>query len=238
MVDEICNCRDKPINIRKIVIEGPQIQGVTLREKIKKIADDIKIRGFVRNLKDKKTVEIICIKDDNYNNFFDVLNKIKNDDKFEINKITEHDHLLDENHFKDFEIKREDDLQEMVWALQGAGKMFELTEKRRVKGQVKALIYGLSEITDWLNSGKIVPLEPIALNNFLINCPIDNEQDLIENLQTINSEIRELNHLINGKDEIGAKNKIETLREKRFGDKEKYTFFEFIDYIQKKIEGV
>ena len=49
-----------------------------------------------------------------------------------------------DHNFDGFQIEKEDELTEMVWALQGAGRVFEMQERTRINRLDRALHYGLT----------------------------------------------------------------------------------------------
>jgi len=111
------------------------VHGVSLRKKISEIVYNLyrnrkinrKPRGYVKNVKNTRFVDIYLVSKNNSipNALWKRLEEeIKEDgtaEQIERPKFCV-EHLVDE--FKDFEIKREDELTEMVWALQGAGDAF------------------------------------------------------------------------------------------------------------------
>ncbi|MBN2014996.1 MAG: acylphosphatase [Candidatus Altiarchaeota archaeon] len=93
------------------------VQGVYLRQMIKEIADKTNIIGQVKNRRDGK-VEVICDTDKKTADEF--YEKIKNKADKERIKIKREECTPPTNkisEFNGFQIIREDDLKEMVWAL-------------------------------------------------------------------------------------------------------------------------
>lgn len=199
----------KTIRVRKIKITGIQIQGVTLRENIKEFANEKGFGGFVRNNKQLETVEVIC-KKKNEKAFLKEIEDIKKKDSdiIKIDKAIPRNYIIDENGFpNEFIVKREDDLHEMVWALQGAGRVFAVVEKRRIKGFLRGLSYELNTISDWLGNPEYV-FEPTSLNNFLTHCPFDDDDvnisAMFEGLQSISVKLREINYYLSINDKDAA----------------------------------
>jgi len=134
------------------------LHGVELRERIRKIAYNLKINGVVKNLKASGTVKVTCSvsNSEEANNFFSEILSIKQSliriDEIK-SKKTKVVYEPPENvsPFKDFNIERADELSEMVWALLGAGRVFSSTEKVREKNRRKnlgrSLKYGVSDIS-------------------------------------------------------------------------------------------
>jgi len=121
--------------------KGHLIHGVGLRERILNCTEKTDVSGFVKNIKEDGTVEIHCSGTWKYfEPFFERLDELK--PKFNIEEIStrqlkgmtaENAELLGLT--SEFHIVRDDDLQEMVWALQGASKKFgELADKMNKEG--------------------------------------------------------------------------------------------------------
>jgi acylphosphatase len=136
----------------KIILEGQtafDVQGVNLRESIERIAIDMKIEGYVRNKKGTKLVEIVCRGEterdaerlrDAINHRLFVINPLVKHDCIKIQGPQKHDDPAErEDEISGFEIKREDDLAEMVWALQNAGRALLIQSELRQKQQFRAL---------------------------------------------------------------------------------------------------
>ena len=117
--------------LRRILVKGvaaSDVQGIVLREAIQKVAKSMGVKGSVRNVKGRPLVEIIC-EAGKAAPFAAGISRLQESlgTKFDVQGPTEE--LFDE--FKDFEVIKEDDLTEMVWGLQGAGRAFLLGEERR-----------------------------------------------------------------------------------------------------------
>lgn len=121
------------------------VQGVNLREEIQRIAvkkpfkDNI--LGFVRNDKQNGLVEIICkskkgtalvdefyaeiLKLNQENGLIKISEKNSGVITMSYSTAVKRDLLNKELKFNDFRIERNDELTEIVWALQAAGKIFQ-----------------------------------------------------------------------------------------------------------------
>ncbi|MBI2675365.1 MAG: hypothetical protein HYX24_02820 [Candidatus Aenigmarchaeota archaeon] len=212
-------------DLRRIKIRGRDIQGVNLREKIKEMSKG-KI-GFVRNRKDRNLVEIICKLDhaEEIKKNLDIW-KERMKDFIKIDSIDIVENFFDKDDFKEgeFEIKREDDLQEMVWALRGAGKVFSDLEKQRVIGLIEGVKMEINRISDWLAG--LSPnksndkFDPKSLSNFLMQHPIPFEaKETFDKLIGLEDFCSKTNNLISqnskiSKEEINIVLKnIDTIRE-------------------------
>ncbi|MFH1364510.1 MAG: acylphosphatase [Candidatus Aenigmatarchaeota archaeon] len=198
----------------KIRIEGHtemDVQGVNLRETIASIADRMKMCGSVRNKKHTKNVEVVCKCDkqtaENFKNA--IIHADKKNPLLDMKRIIVHepethsDLALDENKIDEFIIEREDDLTEMVWALQNAGKALLLQEKLRTKSILRGLsaeIAACREVLQNIDKNNIsytVCFPTIAIEGFLTNPPEDYENlttrlhELYRSARAINFMIRE-----------------------------------------------
>jgi len=180
----------------RIVIDGEtasSVQGAELRETVQKIARGMGITGQIRNVKGKPRVEVICGKEKS-DLLFEEINKLKKrgDVLFRIKNIFKTDELFDD--FQDFDVVREDDLSEMVWALQGAGKVFVSASKKveDMPGYKKSEVIGrLESVKKELlyAQGNIVNVDDfVCLKQFISDPLIDftaeekEEEDLIRRL--------------------------------------------------------
>lgn len=135
--------------------DAHDIHGVQLRETIRRIAADKKIAGDVRNIKENGTVLVRCEDAQTaIDAFYDEILKIQAKDflisldtqksfKRKVTVEPKHDFELPE----EFAVIREDELTEMVWALQGAGKIFAAGEKLKERKLVEALKLAVIEIS-------------------------------------------------------------------------------------------
>ena len=147
--------------IWKLIVEGDtptDVHGVSLRESIHKTvckmnAEQEILKGNVRNIKGSNFVEIICeadtdvipkklkeliIKEIPKNN---PLVDMKSIDIGEMNEITD-----DSLKFDGFKLVREDELTEMVWALQAAGKAFFSQDIIRERNLMRGLAFEMDHI--------------------------------------------------------------------------------------------
>ncbi len=171
----------------KIVIEGTtsmDVQGVTLRESVVRIARKLGISCKVRNRKDEKRVEVICGGTDQQAKILqEDLKKIPDHNPLVSKEIVVSepfqyvDPLLKEADLEGQEIEREDQLTEMVWALQNAGRVIMLQEElkvdsmmRALKGEFQSMEDVLEKIESRENSlGECLPT--LAIENLLRNVP-------------------------------------------------------------------
>jgi len=134
----------------KIIIEGRtayHVQGVNLRESVVSGAYKEGVKCKVRNKKGSKKVEVIFkCEDEKHAILFKkgVSSEIKKNRMVEPGyEISEPEAYIDpaitEEDVNDFEIEREDDLTEMVWALQNAGKALMIQGKLRDEMHTNAL---------------------------------------------------------------------------------------------------
>ena len=192
----------------RIIIQGKtatDVQGIGLRDKIQRIAKDMVIKGMVRNVKGEPKVEIIC-EAERANELYERIEKLKNEIRgnFIVNKPSAQ--LFDE--FDDFYIKREDDLTEMVWGLQGAGKAFKEAEKMREENRKRMLIKSLTQelnsilvhIDKLRHKEPVSSLRVICLENFLREPPLDINDDLMKNLNDLYDLCVETNDLLKNGD--------------------------------------
>jgi hypothetical protein len=110
------------------------------------------------------------------------------------------DPSIEEGSIKSFEIEREDDLTEMVWALQNAGKALMLQEDLKKESMNRALRYEieafkevLSQISDGIRFPECFPT--VAIEGFL-RTPPERNDNLITTLYTLYRYARAINHII------------------------------------------
>lgn len=129
--------------------------------------------------------------------------EIRNDMRGDFEVKPPSDRLFDE--FKDFDIIREDDLTEMVWGLQGAGKAFIEVEKEREEKRKQRLLKGISQelisISERLmdiRSGHVYSgFRTLCIENFLKEPPIGKgAEELLKNLSDLCDMCRETNDII------------------------------------------
>ena len=167
------------------------VQGAGLRELIEKVAKKDMV-GYVKNVKNEPIVELVCrpktaIGDKEERQAIDDLRKaIESEIPFNplielslTNPIVVEGPQTCFEDFKDFKLIREDDSTELVWAMQGAGKLLISQEKSRQVGLARGLIYEL------LANSKpgIQRLHTSALSQFLITCPTSNTRLVIALIQ-------------------------------------------------------
>jgi len=119
----------------KLLVKGQQIQGVGFRERAAYAFNTLGIKGNARNIKETGAVEFLVLSDKGEESLRQVilgaiektsdLMPIARDAKIELILPVEDSHLENKlSKQEKFEVVREDDLHEMVWALQGAGNLF------------------------------------------------------------------------------------------------------------------
>ena len=105
-----------------------EVHGKAYRVKISKAADKKKISGSVRNIKSIREIEVrVASEEGEASEFKAALEQAMNKDREEEEKLIfgECVHLKeDDGKYQGFSVIREDELTEMVWALQGAGGVF------------------------------------------------------------------------------------------------------------------
>jgi acylphosphatase len=171
-------------DICRIVVYGEttsSVHGAELREKIQEIALKWKIDGQIRNVKGWPQVEIICCRDDakTFGKFLIELEGLKSrkDALYKVTGVVEKDALFDD--FNGFNVVRGDDLSEMVWGLQAAGKVFSFSEKTRNISLLKSLELCLNSVSVQLDqieaAGRCSPFHLFAIEHFLEQPPANFE---------------------------------------------------------------
>lgn len=198
----------------KIILKGQtafDVQGVNLRESIERIAIDMKIGGYVRNKKGTKLVEIVCRGETErdaerfraaINHRLFVINHLVKRDYIEIQGPQKYDDPAERgNEIGGFEIKREDELTEMVWALQNAGRALLIQGELRREQQFRALgaeIYAFQEVLNKIEKGNTYKEQfaVIAIENFLREPPLKCDSNLIALLHQLYRYTKTINKLI------------------------------------------
>jgi len=200
--------------IHRFTISGDNVQGIQLREEVVKTANHARLKGRARNLL-IGDVELFFVCDDNAKQIKECITQALSAvagsgllEKEEIESIMingnkvqafEPELITDEKTEEalkktKFELVREHELREIVWALQGAGKVF-LSASTKVE---RLLGYKEKEVRGRLESVKRELLhiqshmenvdEPICLKQFIADPMIDitagksEEKDLIRGL--------------------------------------------------------
>lgn len=175
--------------------DSSDIQGIGLREEIRETAVKLGINGTVKNEKKNGKVKAVCLVE-NTEKALDFFNKILgtanpliqgkiDEQKSRKTKIIFEPPQIDHN-FDGFQIEKEDELTEMVWALQGAGRVFEMQERARITRLDRALRYGLTIMSDCANELQTNSMSKrtfvfLAVDNYIKECPTT-DQELIANL--------------------------------------------------------
>jgi len=182
------------------------VQGVYLRQMIKALADskDFKINGHVRNLKEG-TVEVLCDCDEEKaKKFYRTILCKAEEKRIRIREdacIPPTDKVFD---FKSFKIIMEDDLKEMVWALQGAGRIFKEQEEVAREEFLKGFMYELRSISDYLRDvlAKGIRnrrLRTFSMENVLKQPPSNLDGELVSQIGDLYHLCLEINDAPKGK---------------------------------------
>lgn len=187
-------------NVWRFIICGSEesaVHGKRLRRTIKENADKNKILGSVRNIKFKSHVEVRVIAE--------TIEEAKDLKRIITTELGEKGEYTfgevfvvdgeETDSYREFEVIREDELTEMVWALQGAGDAFVESTKQQKKiletinqrdykkeyGQLAALLIEVGrwemEINSDIDNGKLTPDLPInCLKEALIRPPYLNDE--------------------------------------------------------------
>lgn len=189
------------------------LHGITFREEIKKIASNLGVLGNVKNIKRNGTVEVICevktssVADQFYNQILSSQNPMISEKiDPQKSKRTQLSFDPEENSpkFEDFNIIREDELAEMVWALQGAGRVFALQGEIRNKNLNRSLKYGINSISECaaqlLTNGKPKrKFTLLAIDNYITECP-SNDRIIMINLYDLHQMCEDVNAIISSND--------------------------------------
>lgn len=201
--------------IARFIINGPNVHGVQLRETVVNLGRSLRIKGQARNLLNG-TVEVLFIYADNGEDIKKCLQRAilklrengmidrsdfesvringKTVNEIEINDTYEDKAIEEKINADDFTIIREHELQEIVWALQGAGRVFQFASKKlegmlhykrvevigRLRSVEKELMHIQNNIAD--------VDEPVCLKQFIADPLIDLsaekpvEEDLLRSL--------------------------------------------------------
>ncbi|MFH0954711.1 MAG: acylphosphatase [Candidatus Micrarchaeota archaeon] len=183
-----------------VIIRGDQIQGVGFREALRSVCLKLGINGFAQNRFDGN-VEAFCKTDSGNLEKLDARIKIYLAPKLLIEAplveiIPQEGPMIlqrfSELDFESFTVKRDSDLREMVWGLQGAGYTFLLVEKKRTINKINGLIHELNFVSDRLQQIKIRKDIPAhRLSHFLLEPPV--EEALVRALEEVYLKIQEFN---------------------------------------------
>ncbi|MFH1751852.1 MAG: acylphosphatase [archaeon] len=208
--------------------DSEDIQGVTLRETIRGIACRMNVNGIVRNEKNNGKVVVLCSVEskEKAKEFFEKI--IRNDDSLSNNRIDRNQSIITKitfnpkdncPKFNGFQIEREDELTEMVWALQGSGKLLSMQEERRQKSLNRALQFGLKNISSCVNELQTIQrLEKrfilLSVDNYIKECPSNKNNDiLMTNLYELHNLCEQANNIIRIKEENRNKEQNNELKE-------------------------
>lgn len=187
--------------------DAADIQGVQFREEIKKKACKLEIKGQVRNLKERPNgfqVEVICEteSEEGATKFFEEIKRIQNP-LIKLDKASAEMSTKLFNEFKDFNIVREDDLSEMVWALQGAGRVFANQEEERRTVRENQLLESLTyELPTISNCWEYISTER-KKRHFNLICiekilsePPTGKKELVENIRNLYETCKQFNDMM------------------------------------------
>lgn len=187
--------------------DSADIHGIGLREAIREIASKAKVKGKVENVKTNGSVKAVCAakNEEQANKLFDKIIHIEKPPikgsifGRPLSKMRMVTYKPPIPKFKDFAIKREDELSEMVWALQGAGKVFELQQKQKTERLNNSLKYAINLIadraTELKTNGKAKrKFVVLAIDNYIKECPV-NDQVLMSTLYDLSELSEKANEL-------------------------------------------
>ena len=197
--------------VLRILIKGitpDKVHGVNLREEILIKALSKGVGGYVANIKGTATVEIIA-DGKNTKEFLNEIKRVYGSDGKGHGVI----HCWEERHveFDKFEIKREDELTEMVWALRGAGNVFqklidtikkqeEEREEKRAQSLEISIESELNTISETLNSIDLGNTHPrfrtCCIEHFIVEPPIPINRDKILALSGLYNLCNETNQIL------------------------------------------
>jgi acylphosphatase len=136
----------------KIILRGEtafDVQGVNLRETIDRIAKKAGTAGFAKNEKGRNVVEVICrfatleeaekFRQELYRHI-PRINPLAEIERIKIEEPKPfNDPAITEESLTEFLIRRDEDLTEMVWALQNAGYALLKQDELRNRARIRAL---------------------------------------------------------------------------------------------------
>jgi acylphosphatase len=181
------------------------VQGVYLRQIIKEIADskELCVKGHTRNLKDG-SVEVLCECDKATAD--KLFSSIKQSSVFKRIKIDENKCESPTQKifaFESFEIVREDDLKEMVWALQGAGRIFKEQDDIKKEEALRGLFYELRSMSDYAqemlekNDHKRT-FRMLSMENIMTCPPSGIDETIVSQIGDLYQRCSEINGMIKG----------------------------------------
>ncbi len=194
-----------PQQLRRLLIQGmtaSTIQGVGLRDKIEALGQEYDIQGQVRNWKGKPLVEVIYQANaEKENLFLEGIRKIIG--SMDGVRVEDGKNIFD---FDSFQAVREDDLTEMVWGLQGAGKLLVTIEESRQRSKIQAVKMSIPVIIEHISAlpgGDPKGTFPLfALEHFLEEPPVDLSPALAEKVSQLHAMCHEANDLISSRGPI------------------------------------
>lgn len=187
--------------VYRVVVRGDRIQAVGFREGIATALKKMGFYGRARNVRDRQEVLLEISSDEKFgkNDLQNVMAGVRKENplvKGEIADFKERDDPDVETEIRDshtFQIIREDDLHEMMWALQGAGYLFNhatkmVTALLEIKEaeqdmRLKSLKIELTQTQNLLSeTGKIPPRELTCLKDFISNPVKELPEQMLEGL--------------------------------------------------------
>ncbi len=194
--------------LKRAIIRGDRIQAVGFRESIAAALRKMGVRGTARNIRDRQEVwlEILSDKPFSRQDLQHAMNLVHGKNplvKGEIAEFEECEDKITKNriHADTFQVIREDDLHEMVWALQGAGTLFshateKVTElldiKKTEKGmRLNSLRIELAQVQNALLKDHDRQRELICLREFISSPMIKVPDQILEELMNFYYEYGE-----------------------------------------------
>ncbi len=194
------------IDFFHVLLEGDLIQGIGLRETLKRICSGLKIGGFVRNREDGK-VEMICKATQKQKETLASTIALEIPKNLLVNSPTIEEKEIAEDAIKRqygtvdftvFSVKRDSDLREMVWGLQDAGYLFLLVERKRQRNKIEGLINELAYTLDRTHKSTLGEKFLFKrLENFLLEPVV--KEDLVKSLEEVYQKIQDYNNELDTK---------------------------------------
>jgi len=193
--------------LNRAIIRGDRIQAAGFRESIAAALRKTGVRGTARNIRDRQEVwlEILSDKPFSRQDLQHAIDLVQEKNPLVKGKIEEfegcEDQITEKRILGTFQVIREDDLHEMVWALQGAGTLFshateKVTElldiKKTEKGmRLNSLRIELAQVQNVLLKDHGSQREPICLRDFISSPMIKVPDQLLEELMNFYYEYGE-----------------------------------------------
>lgn len=196
--------------VYRVVVRGDRIQAVGFREGVAAALKKMGLYGRARNVRDRQEVLLEVVSDEKFgkNDLQNVMDGVRKENplvKGEVADFKERDDPDIEKEVRDshtFQVIREDDLHEMMWALQGAGYLFNHAtkmvtalldiKKAEQDMRLKSLKIELTQTQNLLSeTDKTPPGELICLKDFISNPTKELPEQTLEELITFYYEYDE-----------------------------------------------